>query len=95
MVAYRSGHFVHRDPFVAFLGLDVRATDSGKYKGTRNLTKHGQHFHHDYLKLQAPGLCKIAALVIIARKLARLAFSLFKNQTSFEPQRYRDACPAT
>lgn len=39
--AYRSGQFPHRDPFIAFLGLDVRTKDSGKHKGRRKLTKKG------------------------------------------------------
>ncbi len=39
--AYRCGHFSHRDPFIAFLGLDVRTKDSGKHKGRRKLTKKG------------------------------------------------------
>lgn len=41
LLAYHSGHFVHHDPFVSFLGLDVRAKDSGKHIGKRKLTKHG------------------------------------------------------
>ena len=40
--AYRSGQFNHRDPFIAFLGLDVRTKDSGKHKGRRKLTKKGE-----------------------------------------------------
>ncbi len=39
--AYYSGHFSHRDPFIAFLGLDVRSKDSGKFKGRRKLSKCG------------------------------------------------------
>ena len=39
--AYRSGDFIHSDPFVAFMGLDVKTKDSGKFKGKRKLTKQG------------------------------------------------------
>lgn len=41
--AYHSGDFPHRDPYIAFLGLDVRTIDkdSGKLKGRRKLSKQG------------------------------------------------------
>lgn len=39
--AFRCGQFTHRDPFIAFLGLDVRTKDSGQHKGRRRLTKKG------------------------------------------------------
>lgn len=112
--AYRSGQFVHRDPFVAFLGLDVRTKDSGKHKGRRKLTKKGEseyrrllhnaamaatkkgrYFRQEYQHLQARGLCKIAALVVIARKIVRLAFTLLSRQTTFEPARHRGGCMPT
>lgn len=112
--AYRSGQFIHRDPFIAFLGLDVRTKDSGQHKGRRKLTKQGdpeyrrllfnaamaatkrgRHFYTDYQQLQARGLSKIASLVVIARKLARLAFSLLKHQTTFDPMRHRASCVTT
>lgn len=38
---YQRGHFRSADAFIAFLGLDVRARDSGKYRGKRKLTKKG------------------------------------------------------
>jgi transposase len=108
--AWRSGSFTHRDPYIAYLGLDVKTKDSGKHRGRRRLTKqgnpevrrllfnaamaatkNGQHFAPTYHALQSRGLSKIQALVIICRKLARLAFALLKNQSSFNPE----ACPAT
>lgn len=104
--AYRSGQFRHRDPFVAFIGLDVRTKDSGKMKGRRTLTKQGnpeirrllynaamaatqsgRYFHQAYLALQARGLTKIQALVVVCRKIARIAFALLKNQQDFDPKR--------
>lgn len=41
------------------------------------------------------GLSKIQALVILARKLARIAFALMKNQTSYRAETLQDPCPAT
>lgn len=108
--AWRSGSFTHRDPYIAFLGLDVKTKDSGKHKGRRKLTKQGnpearrllfnaamaatrqgRHFAPTYQALQSRGFTKIQALVIICRKLARLAFVLLKKQSSFNPE----ACLAT
>lgn len=108
--AWRSGSFTHRDPYIAFLGLDVKTKDSGKHKGRRKLTKQGnpearrllfnaamaatkqgRHFAPTYQALQNRGFTKIQALVIICRKLARLAFVLLKKQSSFNPE----ACLAT
>ncbi len=40
-VMYRRGAFTGADPFIAFLGLDVRVRDSGSYRGQRKLTKKG------------------------------------------------------
>ena len=39
--AYRSYDFPHRDPYIAFMGLDVRTKDSGKHRGKRKLSKKG------------------------------------------------------
>ncbi len=38
---YHRGSFKSADAFVAFLGLDVRVRDSGRFKGKRKLTKKG------------------------------------------------------
>lgn len=38
---FRRGEFASADAFIAFLGLDVRARDSGTFRGKRKLTKHG------------------------------------------------------
>lgn len=58
-------------------------------------TKKGRYFHEEYLRLQARGMCKIAALVAIARKIARLAFGLLQNQTKFNPITHRGRCMST
>lgn len=38
---YGRGEFARADQFIAFLGLDVRVRESGKYRGRRKLTKRG------------------------------------------------------
>lgn len=40
--AYHRGAFASSDAFIAYLGLDIRARESGKYKGKRKLTKRGE-----------------------------------------------------
>jgi transposase len=42
VAAYHRGAFAHHDPFIAFLGLDVRVRDSGRHRGRRKLTKAGE-----------------------------------------------------
>lgn len=42
VAAYHRGHFTHHDPFIAYLGLDVRVRDSGRHRGRRKLTKSGE-----------------------------------------------------
>lgn len=51
-----------------------------------------QGFYQRYL---ARGLAKIQALVILARKLARVAFALLRNQTDYQPKTTTAACAAT
>ena len=113
LVAYRSGRFIHRDPFIAYLGLEVRTKDSGKHRGKRKLTKHGDseyrrllhcaamacrhhpHFRQRFESLVARGLAKTAALVVLARNLARLAFVLLHRQLNFDPNRLKGASQQT
>jgi len=45
-----------------------------------------QLFDDYYQRQLEKGLSKIAAKVALARKLARIAFSLLANQTSFKKQ---------
>lgn len=98
--------FATSDAFVAFLGLDLRVKESGKYKGQRGLTKRGDPearrllylaalvaaryaapFQALYARARANGLSKKAAAVVVARKLARLAWSLEQHQTSYNAAR--------
>lgn len=99
---FMRGHFVSSDAFIAFLGMDLRAKDSGKKAGTRRLSKKGdaeirrlahnaamaacrspiwKPFYESYL---ARGLAKTQALVVLARKLCRVAFALMKNQSEYQ-----------
>jgi transposase len=41
VAAFHRHHFRSADAFVAFIGLDVRVRDSGKFRGRRKLTKKG------------------------------------------------------
>ncbi len=98
---FHRGAFASSDAFVAFIGLDVRLRESGKYKGKRKLTKCGEAevrrllfcasqgarsyplFDIYYQSQINKGLPKIAAKVILARKIVRIAFTLLTNQQTF------------
>ena len=102
--------FKNADAFIAYIGYDLRARDSGKLRGRRYLSKRGPaemrrllfnaamsaansklwrpHYQH-YL---GRGFPTTAALVILARKLARIAFSLVRHGGIFQPERLRIAC---
>jgi len=105
LAGYRSGTFIHHDPFIAYLGLDVRAKESGKFKGQRKLTKRGDgeyrrllycaamaacrtagYFKDRYEALQARGLTRTAALVVLARKIATIGFHLLRKQVDYDPE---------
>jgi transposase len=45
-------------------------------------------FKPTYRQLRDRGLQSTQAIVILARKLARIAFALYQSQTSFDPQRH-------
>lgn len=42
VAAYHRGAFASSDTFVAYLGLDIRMRESGRFKGKRKLTKQGE-----------------------------------------------------
>lgn len=97
--------FKSADAFVAYLGLDPRADDSGKRKGRRFLSCDGdasvrrllfnaamtgtrcQAWKPYYAKQKAKGLSPTEAILILARKMARTAWSIHKNQTPFNTER--------
>ena len=85
------------DACVAYIGLDLRARDSGRFRGLRKLTKHGpresrrliylaaqaaarsnEHWKALYQRLLEKGRSRIEATVILARKLLRIAYHLFR-----------------
>ncbi len=104
VATYHRGAFASADAFVAFIGLDIRLRESGRFKGQAKLTKRGAseirrllycasqpsrsyHPFEQYLQLQLDkGFCKSAARVILARKLARIAFALLSQQQYFIKQ---------
>lgn len=93
------------DAFVAFLGLDPRANDSGQKVGRRRLSKRGPAemrrllfnaamsaikttvWKPIYASYRARGWSTTASLVIIARKIARAAWSIHRYHTTFTPER--------
>jgi len=48
-----------------------------------------------YLALRARGMSTTAAFVALGRKLARVCFTLLKNDTDFNPEVRKMACPPT
>lgn len=110
---YQRGSFRSSDAFVAFIGLDVQARDSGTQRGRRKLSKRGNAelrrllytaamtacrsgtWKPYYQKLLARGLKKIQALVALSRKLARVAFTLMKNECDYQPEMRSGGCLAT
>lgn len=99
--------FAHPDQFVAYLGLDVSISESGKHKGKRGLTHQGDAelrrllylsaqsnlrcksspFKDQYERERAKGLSSTAALCAVARKIARLCWSLHKHGTRYDVSR--------
>jgi transposase len=79
VVAYHSGTFVHHEPFIAYLGLDVRAKDSGMFRGQRKLTKHGDGEYRRLLYCAAMAACRMPGYfsdryqALLARGLASTA----------------------
>ena len=56
--------------------------------------RHYQRFAEYYQRQLDKGLCKIAARVILARKLARIAFALMRNEETFIKEE-KDYCVAS
>jgi transposase len=100
--------FTHPDQFVAYVGLDLRVSQSGQRRGQVTLSKHGDaelrrllylaalsagNATHDttfatrYQREQAKGLAKTAALNAVARKLAKVAWSIVTHGTTYDPKR--------
>ena len=110
-MAFQRGEFESADAYIAFLGMDLRVSDSGQMNGRRSLSKKGdseiRRLLHNaasagirseawkplYEGYLARGLKTTQVLVIIARKLARIAFSLMKNQSEYQSKAGLGASP--
>lgn len=97
--------FRRADAFVAFIGYDPRANDSGSKIGRRRLSKRGpaelrrllfnaamaaiksKVWKPIYEHYRTQGWSTTAALVIIARKIARTAWSIHYYKSVFNPER--------
>lgn len=104
IVAFQRGDFRNADAFIAFLGMDLRVSQSGLKDGRRSLTKRGdpeaRRLLHNaamsasrtaawkgfYKEQRAKGFSTTQALVILARKLARVVFALLKGQSEYQPK---------
>ena len=103
--------FRNADAFVAFIGYDPRANDSGNKVGRRRLSKRGpaelrrllfnaamaaiksKVWKPIYERYRALGWSTTASLVIIARKIARAAWSIHHYHSTFDPERItKNAC---
>lgn len=103
----RGFDFKSSDSFVAYIGLDVKVRESGRFKGQRKLTHKGDPeirrllylaaqaslrvkgspFAASYAHYRDRGLPTTASLCAVARKLARVAWSLIKFNTEYDPDR--------
>jgi len=110
VMAFTRGEFKSSDSYIAFLGMDLRVSDSGQKNGRRSLTKRGcseirRLLHNaamsasrspawadDYKRHLNNGKATTQALVILARKLARVAFALMKNQDEYVTKGVKPAC---
>lgn len=104
IVAFQRGDFRNADAFIAFLGMDLRVSQSGQKDGRRSLTKRGdpeaRRLLHNaamsasrtaawkgfYEEQRARGFSTTQALVMLARKLARVVFALLKGQSEYQPK---------
>ncbi len=96
--------FKRSDSVVAFVGLDVRASDSGNYRGRRKLTKlgpaylrrevwlmgfaacHTKIYKPFYDAMKARGLKSTEAIMILGRRILRIAWAVWRTDKPFEPQ---------
>lgn len=99
--------FSHPDEWVAYLGLDVRVSESGTHKGRLGLSKTGDAelrrllylaalsnlrcnsspFKDQFERELGKGLSRTAAACAVARKLAKVCWSMHKHGTEYEADR--------
>jgi len=105
MCALMRGEFRTVEAFIAYIGLDPVAKDSGQSHGKRRLSKKGDpqlrksvymganslvrnELWKDWIaKQKAKGLTHTAVICILARRLATIAWCLFKRGAVFDPKR--------
>lgn len=95
------------DAFVAYVGLDVRVRQSGRFQGRCKLTKQGDAevrrllflaataslrckenpFREQFDRESTKGMSKTAATCAVARKIAKLCWSLVTHGTTYDPAR--------
>lgn len=110
VMAFTRGEFKNSDSYIAFLGMDLRVSDSGQKTGRRRLTKRGcseiRRLLHNaamaaskssawkgvYEQHRNSGKATTQALVILARKLARVAFALMRNQDEYVTKASKMVC---
>jgi transposase len=86
------------------VGLDVRASDSGTYRGRRKLTKlgpaylrrqvwlmgfaacHTKIYKPFYEAMKMRGLKSTEAIMILGRRILRIAWAVWRTDKPFEPQ---------
>jgi transposase len=101
VMAFIRGEFKSSDAYIAFIGMDLRISDSGEKTGRRRLTKRGcseiRRLLHNasmsasrtaawketYEHHRNKGKATTEALVILSRKLARIAYALLKNEKAY------------
>ena len=96
--------FKRSDSVVAFVGLDVRVSDSGTHRGRRRLTKLGPaHLRRQvwlmgfaachttlykpfYESMKARGLKSTEAIMILGRRILRIAWAVWRTDKPFDAQ---------
>jgi transposase len=89
--------FASADAYVAFCGLDPRADDSGRKRGPSAMPRllynaamsasRTKAWRPLYERILAKGLSHTEALVILARRIARTAWSIYTHKAAFNAQR--------
>lgn len=109
-LTYQRHPFAGVEAFIAFLGLDPRARESGKYQGRRSLSKRGDGeirrllycaaqsatrtslWRPFYEAQRVRGRHHVEAIVILARRLVKVAFALLRHDCEFKPELVNVGC---
>lgn len=95
--------FARSDSVIAYMGIDVRVSDSGKHRGRRRLTKmgpahwrkqiwlmgfvgtHTKLYKPIYQALRAKGFKSTEAVMILGRRILRIAWGVWRTDKAFDP----------